>query len=291
MPCRNLVMGLLLAMTGASMERALAQNASPLSDEQERALKSKDTFQECSKCPVMMVVPSGSFTMGSPESEAERFKSETPQHKVTFAHAFAVGKYSVTFDEWDACVVDGACNAYRPPDSGWGRGKRPVISVSWNDANVYAVWLSRKTGKAYRLLSEAEREYVTRAGTETPFWWGPTITPKQANYDGAFAYNGGEEGEYRGYTLPVDSFQPNPWGLYQVHGNVFEWVQDCWSSDYDGAPADGSARVNGDCSLRNLRGGCWYGSARLLRSAARYSGGSNYRVNYIGFRVERALTP
>ena len=156
----------------------------PLSPERERALKPKDTFKECDTCPEMVVVPAGSFMMGSPASEEDRSPHEGPQHRVTFRPAFAVGKFAVTFDEWDACVADGGCNGYRPKDEGWGRGKRPVINVSWNDAKAYVAWLSRKTGKTYRLLSEAEREYVTRAGTTTPFWWGSSISTSQANYDG-----------------------------------------------------------------------------------------------------------
>ena len=165
--------------------------------------------------------------MGSPASETERTPREGPQHRVTFARPFAVGKFAVTFDEWDACVADGGCNGYKPKDEGWGRDKRPVINVNWDDAQAYVAWLSRKTGKTYRLLSEAEREYVTRAGTTTPFWCGPSISTSQANYDGNHTYGSGSKGEYRQKTMPVDSFQPNPWGLYQVHGNVWEWTEDC----------------------------------------------------------------
>ena len=170
--------------------------------------------------------------MGSPASEKERNSDEGPQHRVTFARQFAVGKFAVTFDEWDACVGDGGCNGHRPEDEGWGRGKRPVINVNWDDAKAYVAWLSRKTGKTYRLLSEAEREYVARAGTTTPFWWGSTISTSQANYDGNSTYGSGSKGEYRQKTVPVDSFQPNPWGLYQVHGNVWEWTEDCYKDSY-----------------------------------------------------------
>src|SRR5215471_10347834 len=162
----------------------------PLSAAEERVLKPKDSFKECAQCPEMVVVPAGSFTMGSPDSEEERIEEEGPQHRVTFGKAFGVGTFAVTFEEWDACVADGGCNGYTPSDEGWGRGRRPVINVSWDDANVYAGWLSRKTGKTYRLLSEAEREYVTRAGTTTPFWWGTSISTQQANYNG----NGGVAG-------------------------------------------------------------------------------------------------
>ena len=151
----------------------------PLSGAQERGLKPKDSFRECANCPEMVVVPAGSFTMGSPENEEQRNNNEGPQHRVTIAKPFAVGRFAVTFDEWDACVAAGGCNGYIPPDQGWGRGRRPVINVSWNDAKAYVAWLSGTTEKNYRLLSEAEREYVARAGTTTPFWWGRRSRPRR----------------------------------------------------------------------------------------------------------------
>ena len=143
--------------------------------------------------------------MGSPANEAERGFDEGPQRRVIFARQFAVGRFAVTFDEWDACVADGGCNGYKPADDGWGRGKRPVININWNDAKAYVAWLSRKTGQSYRLLSEAEREYVTRAGTTTPFWCGAAISTSQANYDGNSVYSGGAKGEFRRRTMLVDS--------------------------------------------------------------------------------------
>src|SRR5262252_2968505 len=196
------------------------QATAPLSAAEERVLKPKDSFKECAQCPEMVVVPAGSFTMGSPDSEEGRIEEEGPQHRVTFGKSFGVGKFAVTFEEWDSCVADGGCNGYTPSDEGWGRGRRPVINVSWDDAKAYVGWLSRKTGKTYRLLSEAEREYVTRAGTTTPFWWGSSISTSQANYNGNYIYGNGVKGEYRLRTLPVDSFEPNPWGFYQLHGNL-----------------------------------------------------------------------
>jgi formylglycine-generating enzyme required for sulfatase activity len=257
----------------------------PLSPERERALKPKDAFKECATCPEMIVVPAGSFTMGSPESEPGRSSEESPQHAVTLARQLAVGRFAVTFDEWDACVADGGCNGYKPSDQG------PVINVSWDDAKAHMAWLSKKIGRAYRLLSEAEREYVTRAGTTTPFWWGSSISTSQANYDGNYTYGGGAKGEYRAKTLPVDSFQPNPWGLYQVHGNVWEWVEDCWQDNYNGAPTDGSARTSGDCHFRVLRVGSWNNSPQSLRAANRIRLTSGNRSDLIGFRVGRTLTP
>ena len=168
--------------------------------------------------------------MGSPASEPQKTLSdEGPQHRVTFARQFAVGKFAVTFDEWDACVADGGCNGYRPTDEGWGRGKRPVINVNWNDAKAYVAWLSQKTGKTYRLLSEAEREYVTRAGTTTPFWWGSSISTGQANYNGNQPTAADQRASFGRRPFRSNSFQPNPWGLYQVHGNVWEWTEDCWN--------------------------------------------------------------
>jgi formylglycine-generating enzyme required for sulfatase activity len=262
----------------------------PLSANDECALKPKDAFKECDKCPEMIVVPAGSFTMGSPSNEPERQENED-QVRVTIAKPFAVGRFAVTFDEWDQCVADGGCGGYRPPDEGNGRGRRPVINVSWYDAQKYVSWLNGKTGKAYRLLSEAEHEYVTRAGTSMPFWWGSSITPKQANYDGTYVYNEGSKGEYRKQTMPVDSFAPNPWGLYHVHGNVWEWTQDCCSDSNSGNPGDGSARRVGDCSCRVERGGAWFSIPGSLRAASRIGMKSGSRGSGEGFRVARTLSP
>jgi formylglycine-generating enzyme required for sulfatase activity len=158
-----------------------SRSAKALSTAEECGLKAKEAFKECDKCPERIVAPAGSFMMGSSEKR-DGTNFEGPQHRVTFGGQFAVGTFAVTFDEWEACVADGGCNGYRPEDEGWGRGRRPVINVSWNHAKAYAAWLSRKTEKTYRLLSEAEREYVTRAGTTTPFWWGSSISTQQANY-------------------------------------------------------------------------------------------------------------
>ena len=264
--------------------------ACPLSAGEEEKLKPKDTFKECDQCPEMVVVPAGHFTMGSSTGEPERFNDEGPQHQVTIGKAFAVGKFSVTFDEWDACVTDGGCNGYRPHDEGWGRGRRPVIYVSWDDASAYVAWLSRKTGKAYRFLSESEREYVTRAGTTTAFWWGSSVTTRQANYNGTNAYNKGEKGEFRNMTLPVGSFEPNPWGLYDVHGNVWDWVEDCFHFSYQGAPADGTAWTTGDCNIRVLRGGSWWNPPTAIRAASRFRNTADTRFIRYGLRLATTLT-
>lgn len=276
---------------GATTASLLPRSAQPLSSVEECALKPKDAFKECDKCPEMVVVPAGAFTMGSPASEPERFKDEGPQHRVTIGRQFAVGRFAVTFEEWDACMADGGCGGYRPDDKKWGRGRRPVIHVNWKDAKSYVAWLSRKTGKTYALLSEAEREYVTRAGTTTPFWWGTSISIDQANYIGISTYGGGPKGKFRGKTLPVDSFAPNPWGLYQVHGNVWEWTEDCNHESYKDAPKDGSAWTTGDCNRRILRGGSWSFSPKILRSAKRDRTAIDRRDDSIGFRVARTVTP
>jgi formylglycine-generating enzyme required for sulfatase activity len=257
--------------------------AGPLSAAEECALKPKDVFKECDKCPEMVVVPAGAFTMGSPTSEPERNDGETLV-AVKIAKPFAVGEFAVTFAEWDACVIEGGCDGYRPSDEDWGRVNHPVINVSWDDARKYVAWVNSKTGKTYRLLSESEREYVTRAGSTTPFWWGSSITPKQANYD-----DRGFESRHK--TMPVDSFAANPWGLYNVHGNVWEWTQDCWNDSNDRNPGDGSASSSGDCSRHALRGGSWVSYAAGLRAASRVWYAVNYRGSRNGFRVARTLTP
>ena len=207
---------------------------------------------------------------------------------MTIPAAFAVGKYEVTFDEWDACVSAGGCS-HKPGDEGWGRGRHPVIKVSWNDVQTYLVWLSNKTGKTYRLLSEAEWEYVARAGTTTPFHTGEQISTSQANFDGNYTYNGSSKGEFRDRTVPVGSFGANQFGLHDVHGNVVEWVQDCWNGNYKGAPSDGSAWTTGDCEDRVLRGGSWLNDPWILRSAIRDGYRIDIRINLFGFRVARTL--
>jgi formylglycine-generating enzyme required for sulfatase activity len=283
-----------------------SRSACPLSIAVERALKPKDTFKECDKCPEMVVVPSGSFTMGSPSRELRgdplaKYGYEGPQHRVTIGKAFAVGRFSVTFDEWDACVAAGGCGGYKPADEDWGRGRRPVINVSWDDAKAYVAWLSQMTGKPYRLLSEAEREYVTRAGTNTPFWWGSSITTKQANYDATDGSQKNDpqhrylkEGAKSDRTVPVDSFDPNPWGLYQVHGNVDEYVEDCWHESYARAPTDGSAWTTGcgGSGTAVIRGGGFEMPKESLRSGARLHTASNDdRGTSESFRIARMLSP
>ena len=245
-----------------------------------------DTFQDCPGCPKLVVVPPGSFMMGSSENEEGRSTNEGPTHEVTIGYQLAVGVYPVTFDEWDACVSDGGCGGHEPEDQGWGRGTRPVINVSWDDAKRYVGWLSWKTGKGYRLLSESEWEYVARAGTVTSYWWGDEIGRNLANCDGCGSRWGDEQ-----KTSPVGSFSANAFGLYDMHGNVWEWVEDCWNGNYDGAPTDGSAWESGSFGSRMLRGGSSLDPSMFLRSATRIRNTSDVRVDINGFRVAHTLRP
>lgn len=233
--------------------------------------------------PEMVVVPAGAFLMGSPDAEPGHLQHESPQHRVVFAKPFAVGRYAVTFDEYDRFCT--ASKRDRPGDGGWGRGKRPVVNVSWYDAQEYCAWLAAQTGQGYRLPNEAEWEYACRAGSTTAFWWGDAINTGQANYGGHWPYGGGASGEFREQTVPADAFLPNPWGLYQMHGNVWEWCADHWHGDYSGAPDDGSLWADGDTDFRVLRGGSWISHPGRLRSARRNRGGAVYRVGSRGFRV------
>ena len=248
------------------------------------------SFRDCDVCPEMVVVPSGTFRMGAPESEDGSHRGERPVHKVS-VRSFAAGVYEVTFAEWDACVSAGGCGGHRPGDRNWGRSRRPVIDVSWDDAQLYVRWLSGRTGHHYRLLSESEWEYAARAGTTTPFHTGSTISTDQANYDGSYTYGGGVRGEFRKGTVPVGWFSPNGFGLREMHGNVLEWVQDCWNGNYRGAPGDSRAWESGDCPTRVLRGGSWFNSPSVLRSAYRVGFTAGARSDTAGFRVARTVTP
>lgn len=246
------------------------------------------TFSDCTGCPVMVRIPPGQFTMGSPPGEL--YRGPEQQHRVTIAAPFAIGEYEVTFAQWDACVAGGGCRNYRPDDEHWGRGNRPVIGISWNDAKAYVAWLSRKTGKPYRLPSEAEWEYAARAGTTTSFSFGPTISSAQANYDASTGYGDGPKGMNRKKTMPVGSFPANAFGLHDMHGNVWEWVEDCWADEYTAAtPADGRPFNSRNCEGHVLRGGSWEDHPADLRSAARVGGGSDDQSWSDGFRVALTL--
>jgi formylglycine-generating enzyme required for sulfatase activity len=237
--------------------------------------KPGDTFRDCADCGEVVVVPAGSFQMGS----ASEF--ENPVHNVKIEKPFAIGRHEVTFDEWDQCVEEGGCK-HRPDDRDWGRGDRPVINVSWLDAKAFVAWLSQKTGKTYRLPSEAEWEYAARGGASTPYWWGRDVGARQANCRECKADNPQQ-------TLPVGSFKPNPFGLFDTAGNAAEWVEDCWNDNYRGAPVNGTAWQTGQCRLRVLRGGAYDSQARYLRSQSRFRYDSDVRFSANGFRVLREL--
>ena len=260
-------------------------------------LKPGSEFKDCAACPPMVVVPSGRFVMGSPSSEKGHLDNEEPPHVVTIARAFAVGKYEITFEDWEACVTDRGCA--RADDSGFGRGRRPVINVSHENAVGYVAWLSEKTKNKYRLLTEAEWEYAARAGSDKARFWGssPDRACQYAN-----VFNPATKAKYKDSdreafncddryveTAPVGSFRPNGFGLHDMLGNVWEWVEDCWNASYSGAPTDGSAWSTGECSKRVLRGGGWYYGPRNVRSAKRLKNEASKRGNDVGFRVARTL--
>lgn len=262
-----------------------------LNEARERALAPGQSFKECAEnCPEMVMVPGGSFLMGAPISEVGRIDSdERPQHTVTVAKPFAVAKFELTFADWDACVTGGGCNGYKPNDQHWERGERPVINVSWGDAQAYVAWLSAVTGKTYRLLSEAEYEYAARARTTTAYPSGDKIKLDgrvMANCNGC----GGPWANLK--TAPVGAFPPNKFGLYDTVGNVYEWTEDCGHGNYFDAPADGSPWLEaggGDCGNRILRGGSYNEAPDGLRAAFRIANAPGTRLSSLGFRVARTL--
>ena len=231
----------------------------------------------------MVVIPAGRFRMGC-VSGVECGDNEIPVHEVTISRPFAVSQHEVTFLQWNSCAAAGGCS-HRPDDEGWGRGRQPVINVSWDDAQEYVRWLSEETGATYRLLTEAEWEYAARAGSSTAYGWGNEIGSGRANCDGCGS-------QWDRQTAPVGSFRANAWGLHDMHGNVWEWVEDCWNEDYRGAPSSGGAWLSRECSLRVTRGGCWRDSPSFLRSAFRRTWISDVRrYGAFGFRVARTLNP
>lgn len=252
--------------------------------------RAAETFRDCSDCPQMVSIPSGSFMMGSPASEAGRDDNEGPQRRVTVP-AFAAGKYEATWAEWDRCVSAGACASLTA--DGFGGGARPVTNVSWNEAVAYATWLSNKTGQTYRLLTEAEWEYAARSGTPSAYWWGGGASREYANYGEDSCCGGLASGADKwAKTSPAASFPANGFGLHDMHGNVNEWVQDCFAENYSaGQPSNGSAFQRGSCSSRVVRGGSWFDDPVSLRSASRLiSEAPTNRDNSLGFRVARTLS-
>ncbi|MGH8590661.1 MAG: SUMF1/EgtB/PvdO family nonheme iron enzyme [Gammaproteobacteria bacterium] len=196
----------------------------------------RDRLNSGADGPLMVVIPAGRFRMGSPADEPERYGNEGPQHEVRIAAPFAMGVCEMTFEDYDRFGAH--AKRRKAKDEGWGRGLRPVINVSWEDAQAYCAWLSGQTGRHYRLATEAEWEYACRGGTETPFDFGPRLTTDQANFDGNYTYNGSAKGKYRKQTVPVGSFPPNAFGLYDMHANVWECCQDTWHDNYEGHPTD-----------------------------------------------------
>jgi len=225
----------------------------------------------------MVAIPSGSFTMGSPAGEAERFSNEGPQHQVQVP-GFFIGKYAVTQAQYQAIM--GTNPAYFKGE------KRPVEQVSWDDAVEFCQKLSQKTGRTYRLPSEAEWEYACRAGTTTPFYFGETITTDLVNYNGEYPYGSAPKGKYRQQTTNVGIFPPNSFGLYDMCGNIWEWCEDVYNHNYQGAPTDGSAWLTGkNNDIKLLRGGSWDLDAEYCRSAFRLGFARVDQGNPVGFRV------
>jgi formylglycine-generating enzyme required for sulfatase activity len=235
-------------------------------------LAAGNIYRDCDVCPQMVVIPAGRFKMGSDVGHAE----ERPAHAVVIARPFAIGIHEISVDEWDACLREGGCR--QSPAQGL-QGKMPMADVSWDDAQQYVSWLSAKTGKKYRLPTEAEWEYAARAGTATRFWWGEAQEKGRANCADCGGQWGGKS------ASPVGSFEANPYGLYDVHGNVWEWTEDCWNPSYSGAPGDGTPRLRGDCIARVLRGGSWALDHEYMRASrrSRYDRDVRYYLN--GFRV------
>jgi formylglycine-generating enzyme required for sulfatase activity len=250
-----------------------------LTSDEERVLRPKDEFTECARgCPAMVVIPSGAFVMGS----AREKEFEDPPHQVAIDKPFAVSKFEITFDDWNACVNYGDCSR-RLSDGRRGHGQQPVATVEWTDAKRYAAWLSRMTGKTYRLLSEAEWEYAARAGTQSAYPWGDEVGNGNANCTDC--------GSQFDFAAPTGSFAPNAFGLYDMNGNVSEWVEDVWHSNYKGAPSDGSARVAGfTLDDRVVRGGSFVETANEIHSASRRPSDPDNHSPFYGFRIARTLS-
>jgi formylglycine-generating enzyme required for sulfatase activity len=255
------------------------------------------------------MVPAGTFLLGSPEDEPGRLCVEGPQQRIAIERPFGVGKLAITVDQYTAFVADSGYDAgatcrqwdgaswrdqpgsFLSPGFTQG-GDHPAVCVSWEDATAYAAWLAARTGRRFRLLTEAEWEYGARAGTTTPYWWGASVSPGQANGKLTAAGQAGtDNGSCLQHTLPATSFAPNPWGLYQMHGNTWEWVEDCWHPSHAGASPDGRARQGPADSKRVVRGGAWHNGPPGLRSARRHAADRHLRRSDIGFRVAEDIEP
>jgi predicted metalloprotease len=242
---------------------------------EEKCLKPGDVFRDCDACPEMVVMAAGRFLMGEPDSDLAK------RRRIEIAAPFAMSRYEVTFAEWDVCASAGSCPV--AADNGWGRQNRPAINVSWNDAKQYAGWLSRQTGQTYRLPSETEWEYSTRANSDANYSFGD-----DSGRINDYAWNGWNSG---GLTHPVGEKTANAFGLHDVHGNVSEFVEDCYSEDTSAIPLDGTPYISGDCSNRVARGGSWNDSEFYARSGERQWFSADLRYDRVGFRIARTLGP
>jgi len=275
----------------ASSASAGAEGTSPGSEGRKSGIGSASygafdrfaAYADAAGAPELVVLPPGYFMLGAHPLDADAQFNEKPRREVNIAKAFAIGIVPVTFAQWDACVADGGTR-HRPSDSSWGRGDRPVINVSWHDAEEYVGWLARKTGLPYRLPTEAEWEYACRAGgADTRYPWGEDNGARQLEHHAWYQANSGFK------TQPVGGRNPNPWGLFDLLGNVGEWVADHYTNDYSSHPADGSAyRTNLRGASCVQRGGAWLDSTRAVRPSARYRAGPDFRDYKAGFRI--ALT-
>lgn len=280
----------LLGLLGAAQVHAQDGPAAPGS-----------VFRDCPECPEMVVVPAGQFTMGSPLAESGH-QDEKPQHPVKFAKPFAVSKFELAFEHWDACIAAGRCP--KADDEGIGRARFPAINVNWEDAKAYVAWLSEHTGKRYRLLTESEWEYAARGGTTTPWFWGAAEdswgsriacdyanthdeTSKEAHPMYVWSHHQCADGFAE--NAPTGKFKPNAFGLHDMLGNVREWVEDCHVEGYAGMPEDGSVRKVAACEKHLVRGGGWVDGPSTCRSAYRYAEDGKMRNYQIGFRVARDL--
>ena len=309
----TVLMGL-LTLLAAPTRQGLAQ-APGEATERPPEMQPGRHFQDCPGCPQLVVVPTGSFMMGSLPGEAGRFNNESPQQRVALGQPFAVGVHEVTRGQYsrsaretghprgDACWAWDADQekAIERPDRNWQNpgfeqtDRHPVVCVNWDDAQAYVRWLSGKTGHRYRLLSESEWEYVARGGTATARYWGETQADQCRHANGADARTPfkwrADCDDGQAWTAPVGNYTANGFGLYDTLGNVWEWVQDCWNKSYAGAPSDGQAWERGECGRRVVRGGSWIYGTRSLRSASRSREASRFRFINTGFRVARPLDP
>ena len=261
---------LLVAMLAWMGPAAAAENSG--------GLQPGDEFRDCPLCPEMVVIPAGKFIMGSKKGR----KRELPQHRVRIPKPLAIGRFEVTFSEFDACFAAGGCKK-KPFDRGWGRGKRPGMNVLIGDIAEYAAWLSKKSGARYRLPTEAEWEYAARAGTSSGYWWGDQMRAGAANCRKCGTHWSGQK------TAPVGRFEANPWGIYDMHGNVLEITSDCWNTSHVNAPGDGTGRIDGDCKSRVVKSGAWYYLPKVSRSSSRVRNDVRIISYFIGFRLVREM--